>query len=62
MFGLMHIRHEMAQKSILFLGPLSDLASQIVDAAQKIKTANVRGIGQLHDSQPGAPNYRDWPR
>ena len=37
------------QKSILSLGPLSDLASQIVDAAQNIKTANSRGIEQLHE-------------
>ena len=33
MLGLMHIRHEMVQESVLLLGPLGDLASQVVDAS-----------------------------
>ena len=46
MFGLMHIGHEVAQKQVLFLGPLGDLASEVVDATQKIETAYARSVEQ----------------
>ena len=49
MFGLMHVRHEMVQKSILFLSPLGDLTSQVIDASQKIETTDAHGVEQLHE-------------
>ena len=56
MLGLMHIRHDVMQQSVLFLGPLGDLARQIVDATQKIETTNSCGIEQLHeDAVQGLP-------